>query len=130
MDDPLKSTAASSASTTSVKTDANDAMSHQTDKFDLGTLVLSKIIEQMKSLNTSVNVNTVVYDPQASRRAGLIDYAEFLNETGKDKRNSESKVFGNKRRASKAANNSNSNSNSNGNKIKEKKLRYTLPTYY
>lgn len=85
---------------------------HHVDKFDLGTMVLSKIIEQMKSLNTSVNASTVVYDKNVSTRAGLPMYTAFLDETKQDKRTSKIKIYGKEKRK------------------EDKKPRYTLPKYF
>ena len=85
---------------------------HHADKFDLGTMVLGKIIEQMKSLNTSVNASTVVYDKNVSARAGLPIYTAYLDETKKDKRTSKIKIYGKEKRK------------------EDKKQRYTLPKYF
>ena len=84
----------------------------QNEKFDLGTLVLSKIIEQMKSLNSSVNATTTVYDKNVSIRAGLPLYTDFLNETNtKEARHGKEKIYGTRKTN------------------RDKKTRYTIPTY-
>ena len=92
---------------------SSSSSSSSLDKFDLGTLVLSKIIEQMKSLNTSVNASTVAYDKNVSTRAGLPMYTVYLDETMKDKRTNKIKIYGKESR-----------------KKEDKKQRYTLPNYF